>query len=85
MTQSTLTNEVTARIQGFLRERFQNYEFGEDENIFETGLVNSLAAMQLVLHFEKEFAIEIGDEDLSLDNFRTVRTMTQLIGRKLAK
>jgi len=80
-----MTTEIASRIQAFFRQRFRNYEFGEDEDIFGTGLVNSLAAMQLVLFVEKEFGIEIGDEDLSLENFRTIRAIEQLINSKIAE
>ena len=80
-----MTTEIVPRIQAYFRQRFQNYEFGEDEDIFGTGLVNSLAAMQLVLFVEKEFGIEIGDDDLSLDNFRTIRAMEQLISSKITE
>ena len=57
-------------------------EFEDDEDIFETGLVNSLFAMQLVMFVEKEFGIEVADDDLSLDNFRTVNAMSQLVRGK---
>lgn len=79
-----VSTNINARIQAFLRRSLQNYEFADDEDIFGKGLVNSLFAMQLVLFLEKEFGIEIGDDDLSLDNFRTVAAMTQLVGRKTA-
>lgn len=71
--------ETVAKIQAFLRKRFQNYEFADDEDIFGTGVVNSLFAMQLVMFVEKEFGIEVGDDDLTLDNFRTVNAMAQLV------
>lgn len=79
-----MSTETNARIQAFLRKRFQNYEFADDQDIFATGVVNSLFAMQLVMFVEKEFGIEVGDEDLTLDNFRTVDAMAQLVQRKAA-
>ena len=82
MTDTTTSTEIVAKIQTFLRKRFQNYEFANDEDIFGQGMVNSLFAMQLVMFVEKEFGIEVGDEDLTLDNFRTVDAMTQLIRGK---
>ena len=76
--------ESVSKIQAFLRQRFQNYEFADDEDIFGTGVVNSLFAMQLVMFVEKEFGIEVSDDDLTMDNFRTVNAMAALIDRKTA-
>ena len=80
-----MTADIGAKIQGFLRKSFQHLEFEDDEDIFETGLVNSLFAMQLVMFVEKEFGIEVADEDLSLDNFRTVNAMSQLVRGKIGE
>ena len=47
------------------------------------GFINSLAALQLVQFLEKEFGITVEDEDLDLDNFRTLNSMDDLLERKL--
>ncbi len=41
-------------------------------------------AMQLVLFIEQAFQINIDNEDLELDNFRTINSMTRLVERKTA-
>ena len=40
-------------------------------------------AMQLVTFIEKAFSVEIDDEDLDLDNFRSVDAMDALLDRKV--
>ena len=58
-------------------------DVGLDEDIFSSGLVNSLFSMQLVLFIEKEFQLKVGNEDLDLKNFRTLRTISEfVIGKK---
>ena len=74
--------ERKAKIRKFLTRFFRNREIGVDEDIFALGFVNSLLAMQLVQFLEKEFGISIGDEDLDLDNFRTIEAMGALVERK---
>lgn len=74
--------ERKAKIRQFLTRFFRNREIGDDEDIFALGFVNSLLAMQLVQFLEKEFGISIGDEDLDLDNFRTIDAMDALVERK---
>ncbi len=40
--------------------------------------------MQLVLFLEQTFAITIDNEDLDMDNFRTIRALIGLVERKQA-
>jgi acyl carrier protein len=47
------------KIRAFLLRYFQNHTLQDDEDIFATGFVNSLFAMQLVLFVESEFSIKI--------------------------
>jgi len=76
--------EIKAKIKQFLARFFQNYDLQDDEDIFALGFVNSLFAMQLVLFVEQEFQISVDNEDLDLDNFRTVDALANLIRRKKA-
>jgi methoxymalonate biosynthesis acyl carrier protein len=76
--------EIKTAIKRFLARFFQNYDLQDDEDIFALGFVNSLFAMQLVLFVESEFQISVDNEDLELDNFRTVNALTNLINRKRA-
>ena len=71
------------KIKEFLSKLMRNHDLKDDEDIFALGFINSLAALQLVQFLEKEFAVTIGDEDLELDNFRTLNSMDQLLERKL--
>lgn len=52
-----------------------------DLDIFASGLVSSLFAMQLVVHLEGTFGITISGAELKLDNFRTIEAMTALVQR----
>lgn len=52
-----------------------------DADLFESGLVSSLFALELISHLEKSYLVSIDGEDLQLDNFRTVERMTGLVLR----
>ena len=73
-----------AKIRDFLLQYIHNHNLQDDEDIFAGGFVNSLFAMQLVLFVESGFDIQIEDEDLNLDNFRSVNALAHLIDRKNA-
>jgi methoxymalonate biosynthesis acyl carrier protein len=74
--------EIKSKIRQFLAKFFRNYDLQEDADIFALGFVNSLFAMQLVTFVEKEFEISVENEDLDLDNFRTINALTSLVERK---
>lgn len=74
--------EISATIKQFLSRFFRNHDLQPDEDIFALGFVNSLFAMQLVAFVEKEFGVTVEDEDLELDNFRSINAITSLVQRK---
>jgi len=74
--------QTQQKIKEFLSRFFKNHDLKPEEDICALGFVNSLLAMQLVAFVEKEFGIPVGDEDLDLDNFRTVDAIARLVARK---
>ena len=76
--------EAHSKIKEFLSRFFGNHELQEDEDIFASGFVNSMFAMQLVLFIEQEFQVTIDNEDLDFDNFRTIDAIVRLLDRKTA-
>jgi len=79
MTAETIRETVTSFLAQFI-----NVDVDDDEDLFASGLVNSLFAMQLVLFVEKEFAVKVENEDLDYDNFRTMNAIVGFIQRKTA-
>ncbi len=75
--------ETKVRIKAFLARYLQNHDLPDDQDIFSLGFINSLFAMQLVLFVEKAFHIEVSNEDLDIDNFRTVNAIATLVEQKL--
>lgn len=50
-------------------------------DLFGSGLVSSLFALQLVVHVETTFGVAVQGPDLKLDNFRTIDRITDLVLR----
>jgi acyl carrier protein len=73
---------VKDQIRAFLSRHVQGVEVQDRDDIFVKGLVNSLFAMQLVEFTEKQFGIEIGPDDLQMDNFRSIEAISALVARK---
>ena len=74
-------SETTGDILAFITGRFPQAAITETEDIFSLGYINSLFAMELVMHLEKTFGVTIPNEELRIDNFRTAAAMTELVGR----
>jgi methoxymalonate biosynthesis acyl carrier protein len=75
--------DIKNKIKTFISGNFRNYELQDDDDIFSLGFVNSLFAMQLVMFVEKEFRLKVHDDDLLIDNFRTVNAVMDLVTKKL--
>ena len=75
-------DQTQAKIKEFLSRFFKNHDLQPEEDIFALGFVNSLLAMQLVAFVEKEFGVRVEDEDLDLDNFRSIQAISNLVARK---
>lgn len=69
-------------IREFLAKHIRGHDLKDDDDIFAQGFVNSLFALQLVMFVEQSFAITVEDEDLTLDNFRSVNAMAGLVAGK---
>jgi acyl carrier protein len=73
---------IETKINAYLIRFFPGVSLAIDEDIFRLGFVNSMFALQLVNFLEHEFRIEIDNEDLELDNFRSISAMRRFVERK---
>jgi len=85
-----LNNAVYAEEEKKVRETVTNFllssvniaNLNHDDDLFESGIVNSLFAVQLATFLEKTFAIEIGMDDLDIENFKSLNATTAFVMRK---
>lgn len=52
-----------------------------DENLFSSGLVDSVGIVRLIAHLQNELAVTVPPPDLVPANFRTVRVMAGYMQR----
>jgi len=76
-------DEKKQKIREFLTKYTETKNLLDHEDIFAGGFVNSLFAMQLVLFVEKEFHVQMENEDLKIENFRSLNALAGLLERKL--
>lgn len=75
-------DKVKEIISTFITNATNLSNLGEDDHLFETGVLNSLFAVQLMTFIEKTFRIEVGRDDLDIANFESIRATTAFVLRK---
>ena len=78
--ESIPVESIESALTEFLAETVKS-DVASDQDLFASGLVSSMFAMQLVVHLESAYDIAIIGPELKLDNFRTVRAMADLVLR----
>ncbi|MET7300536.1 acyl carrier protein [Embleya sp. NPDC005575] len=83
MTDSTteLTVADIERRLGEFLEAKTRMTWEPEVDLFASGAVSSLFAMELVVFVESTFGVAVEGPDLAMDNFRTVRAMSSLVTR----
>jgi acyl carrier protein len=82
-TQSS-NEDVKGIIKSFVVRSINIPEIGDEEDLFESGLVNSLFAVQLTTFIEKKFGLEITADDLDIQNFKSLSAAASFVLRKRA-
>lgn len=77
-------DEQKTKVRTFLCKHLRHHDLSDQDDIFGMGFVNSLFAMQLVMFVEREFGIAVDNEDLDIENFRSVNAIVNLVEKKTA-
>ncbi len=66
---------TTERVHRLLVEALNTQPPSVDADLIESGLLDSLALVELLFALEREFGLSIPLEELDIDTFRSVRTI----------
>lgn len=69
-------------VRRFILNSINATHVGDDDNLFESGIVNSLFAVQLMTFIEKTFAIEVEADDLDIENLKSLNATAAFVVRK---
>ena len=73
---------IKETVKRFILSSISMAKLDDDDNLFESGIVNSLFAVQLMTFIEKTFAIEVGMDDLDIENFKSLNATTAFVLQK---
>jgi methoxymalonate biosynthesis acyl carrier protein len=78
-------NRVKETVKRFILSSINIEHLNDDDDLFESGFVNSLFAVQLMTFIEKTFAIEVEMDDLDIENFKSLNAAAAFVVRKNEK
>ena len=76
---------IKETVKRFILSSISISNLDDDDNLFEAGIVNSLFAVQLMTFIEKTFAIEVGMDDLDIENFKSLNATTAFVLKKTGR
>ena len=74
---------VRRRVESLLRDQLRITVPDPDTDLLDSGLLDSLALIDMIAAMEKTFDIVVNLMDLDLDDVRTVGSITRLVERSL--
>ncbi|MGH8668427.1 MAG: phosphopantetheine-binding protein [Burkholderiales bacterium] len=77
-------NGIKEALRRYILDSVAVTHLDDDANLFESGIVNSLFAVQLMTFVEKAFAIEVATEDLDIENFKSLNATAAFVLHKNA-
>lgn len=79
------SHPATEKIRSFIVSHFptaRHRTLAPDDHLLENGILDSLGVLDLVAYLEREFGIDVGDEDLLPENFETLGRLTAFVEAK---
>jgi acyl carrier protein len=59
-------------------------EVGDQDSLTDNGIIDSLGIFRLVSYLEETVGVHIGDDEITLDNFRCIADIEKFVNAKMA-
>ena len=79
-----IEDRLRAFIVDELRDGWVPEEVTDDRHLIQSGNVDSLGIFELIAMLEREYRIEVRDDELVLDHFETVSAIADFVRSKQA-
>lgn len=70
------------RVLRLLKDRLNLQVASPEADLLETGLLDSLTFVQLLVHIEQEFGVTVCPDDLEIGNFRSVSEIARFVATR---
>lgn len=78
-------DEIIVKLDAFIREQCEvddSPDYGLDVNLFDTGFMDSMGAVETILFAEEAFGVEISQRDVTLYPMNSVNEIAAVIAMK---
>lgn len=80
-------DRIAEQVRGYITENIVfgsgAYPLPDEASFLESGIVDSMNVMELVMYSEEAFGIKVNDDEIVPANFDSVSNLVQFIQRKL--
>jgi acyl carrier protein len=74
---------LEARISRVFRDELKLDVPSADTDLFETGVLDSMLFVDLLLHLEREFGVTPALEDVEFDHFNSIERITEFVANRV--
>jgi len=82
-------DQVEDKLKGFIAEEIlfsrDGFNYPDDASFLDTGIVDSMSIMEIVLFAQQAFDIDIEDREITPDNFDSITKIAAFLRRKAAE
>jgi acyl carrier protein len=76
------TTEIENRLVGYFKEKTDTV-VDSDTLLLEEKVIDSMGVIDLVVFLEATYKVEFMDDDLTVDNFKTIGSISNLVVSKM--
>ena len=74
---------IKEKIREFIYNKNKNLKIDDNDNIFQQKILDSLAFVELVVFIENNFGFQFEDEELIIENFKSINTIINVVEKKV--
>lgn len=83
---STVADRIEDKLKGMIVERLmlkaKPEDIGDEDDLIKKWNVESVQLMEIVIGLEELFGLALGDDEFSVQKFRTVKNIAEVVRQK---
>lgn len=79
-------HEIATRVREYVLENFlymrPDYGFSDTDSLMAHGIMDSMGVIELITFVQDEFGVEVGDDEITEENFGTLEAVSRFVQGK---
>ncbi|MAY60886.1 MAG: hypothetical protein CML29_01630 [Rhizobiales bacterium] len=80
---ATIIETVRRTVTDLLAERGMPIQIDDGESLFDSGKLDSMAAVNIMMKLEADFGIDLSDPDFDISQIDSVEGISELVSRQM--